>query len=309
MPVLPATRIDTHHHVVPGFYRDWLVSHGVESGGMPMPSWSVEGSREVMRSLGVRTALLSVSTPGVDPWPAADAAAVARDLNDFTTQIVRTHAATFGHLATIPLPDVDASVNEAVRALDELGADGVVLLGNARGTYLGDASYEPLMRVLDEHDAVVLIHPSELPGGAAPGIPAYAADFLLDTTRAAVSLCRSGVLDRYPRIRWILSHGGGIIPYAAPRVAQSASVNDKPLEGLRLLRRFYYDTALTPFVTSMPALLRFAKPGHVVFGSDYPFAAPWIGRSFAAMLRAYPKLSGRAINHSAAERLFPRLER
>lgn len=309
MPVLPATRIDTHHHVVPGFYRDWLVSHGVESGGMPMPSWSVEGSREVMRSLGVRTALLSVSTPGVDPWPAADAAAVARDLNDFTTQIVRTHPATFGHLATIPLPDVDASVNEAVRALDELGADGVVLLGNARGTYLGDASYEPLMRVLDEHDAVVLIHPSELPGGAAPGIPAYAADFLLDTTRAAVSLCRSGVLDRYPRIRWILSHGGGIIPYAAPRVAQSASVNGKPLEGLRLLRRFYYDTALTPFVTSMPALLRFAKPGHVVFGSDYPFAAPWIGRSFAAMLRAYPKLSGRAINHSAAERLFPRLER
>lgn len=304
MTVLPATRIDTHHHVVPGFYRDWLVSHGVESGGMPMP-----GSREVMRSLAVRTAMLSVSTPGVDPSPAADAAAIARDLNDFTTEVVRAHPATFGQLATIPLPDVDASVDEAVRALDELGADGVVLLGNARGTYLGDASYEPLMRVLDEREAVVLLHPSELPGGAAPGIPAYAADFLLDTTRAAVSLCRAGVLDRYPRIRWILSHGGGVIPYAAPRVAQAASLHGKPLEGLRLLRRFYYDTALTPFVTSMPALLRFARPGHVLFGSDYPFAASWIGRNFSAMLRAYPKLSGRSINHGAAERLFPRLAR
>lgn len=303
----PTTRIDTHHHIVPDFYRDWLIGHGIESGGMPMPRWSVEGSLAVMRTLNVRTAMLSVSTPGVDPWPLADAAAIARDLNDFTTEVVRDDPSAFGHLATIPLPDVDASIAEAVRALDELHADGVVLLANARGTYLGDPVLDPLMSVLDERDAVVFVHPSELPGGAAAGIPAYAADFLLDTTRAAVSLARHGVLDRYPRIRFILSHGGGTIPYAAPRIAQAASPSGKVLEGLHLLRRFYYDTALTPFVTSLPALLRFAKHGHILFGSDYPFAEPWISQSFAWMLRVYPKTSGHSIDRGGALRLFPRL--
>lgn len=304
-------RIDVHHHVVPPFYRDWLTSRGLDAGGLPVPEWSAEGSLDLMRRTGTRTAILSVSTPGVEPalaeGHAAEAASVARDLNTFCHELAREHTDRFGYFATLTLPDVDRAIEVAGVALDRLGADGVVLLANSLGTYLGDPAFDPLMAELDARGAVVFVHPQALPGPAVDGIPAYTADFLLDTTRAALNIARHGVLTRFPRIRFILSHGGGFIPYAAPRLAPSASPTGNPVDGLRLLRRFYLDTALTPSPFSLPALLRFARRDHVLFGSDYPYAPSGVGVGFGRMLAAYPTTRHSAINHRNAERLFPRL--
>ncbi len=300
------SRIDVHHHVVPDFYRDWLQRLGFTAGGMPLPTWRIQSSRRVMRLCGARAALLSVSTPGVDVASGADAAAMARELNGYTHEIVSADRERLGFFATLPLPDVDRAIEELDRSHRELGADGVVLLANAQGTYLGDPRLDPLMAELDQRDAVVFVHPSTLPGGEAAGIPAYAADFLLDTTRAAINLCRNRVLDRYPRIRFILPHGGGMIPYAALRLAPSASPSGHPIDGLRRLRRFYFDTALTPSPFSMPSLLRFAAKDRLLFGSDYPFASGKVAVSFSHGLSLYPTTHHDAINHHNAERLFPR---
>lgn len=313
LPQLPirlgSERIDTHHHVVPPFYRDWLAARGLDAGGLPIPQWSAEASLELMKATRTRTAILSVSTPGVEPAEGREAASMARRLNEYCHQLTLDHPGRFGYFATLTLPDVDRAIAEMDHAYDELDADGVILLANCKGTYLGDPSFEPLMKALDDRSAVVLVHPQALPGGSVPGLPAYTADFLLDTTRAALNLSRNGVLDCYPRIRFILSHGGGMIPWAAPRLSPSASPTGDPLDGLRRLRRFHLDTALTPSPLSMPALLRFARRSHVLFGSDFPYAPARASVAFATMLTAYPTTRHHAIDRGNAEKLFPRFAR
>lgn len=309
MSLLPATRIDTHHHIVPPFYSEWLSKRGLDAGGLPIPHWSIDGSRELMSLLSIKRAVFSVSTPGVEPAEGVEAAAVARQLNSYCRDVVATDPSSFGYFATLTLPDVDRAITELDYAYDELGADGVVLLANCKGTYLGDPAFEPLMKELDKRAAVVFIHPSDLPGGSVDGIPAYVADFLLDTTRAAINLSRHTVPERYPHITFILSHGGGMIPYAAFRLSRAASPTGNVVDGLRTLRGFYYDTALTPSPFSMPALLRFARHDHILFGSDYPYAPPEVSKLFARVLSSYPTVKHGLINHGDAEKLFPRFKK
>ncbi|MEB3031413.1 amidohydrolase family protein [[Mycobacterium] nativiensis] len=306
-------RIDTHHHLIPPDYRKALQRAGIdEAGGRAMPDWSPEGSLEAMADLDVGTAILSVSTPGTTFLPAAaDAAALARDLNDYTTQLVAAHPDRFGFFATVPMPHVDAAVAESVRALDELHADGVVLLANSAGVYLGQDGQDELFAALDARSAVVFIHPADLPGPAVPGVVPFAADFLLDTTRAAYLLVRHGIRRKYPRIRFILSHAGGFVPYASHRmaVAITGDTGASPADSLDDFAGFYFDTALSSSAAALPSLLAFAQPGHITFGSDWPFAPIAAGKLFAAGLETYAGLDGttrEAIHRTNALALFPR---
>jgi 6-methylsalicylate decarboxylase len=306
-------RIDTHHHAIPTDYRNLLRKAGMdEAGGRAVPEWSPEGSLQTMSELGVGTAILSVSTPGTTILPGApDAAALARDLNDYLAGVVAAHPDRFGFFATVPMPHVDESVAEVVRSLDELHADGVVLLANAAGVYLGQDGQDQLFSALEARSAVVLIHPADLPGPAVDGVPPFATDFLLDTTRAAYLLVRNGICRKYPNIRFILSHAGGFVPYASHRMAISimSDTGQSLLDSLDDFAGFYFDTALSSSAAALPSLLAFAKPGHVTFGSDWPFAPLAAGKLFAAGLETYPGLDADArgaIERTNALALFPR---
>lgn len=306
-------RIDVHQHIVPAFYRDLLAKQGIaEAGGRALPDWSPEAALELMDLLGTATAIVSVSTPGAgfldDP---AEAAHLARRLNDFSADLAAGHDGRFGWFATLPMPDVTASATEARRALTELGADGVTLLANNRGGYLGAEGQDSLWQVLNEHAAVVFVHPADLPAPPVEGIPPFAADFLLDTTRAAYLLVRNGIPRRFPNIRFILSHAGGFVPYSSHRmaVAIAADTGRSPLDVLDDFRDFHFDTALSSSPAALPTLLAFARPGHVLFGSDWPFAPTPAGQYFANGLDSHPLAPGplKAVNHANAEALFPRL--
>jgi predicted TIM-barrel fold metal-dependent hydrolase len=307
-------RIDTHHHLIPPNYRNVLQEAGIaEAAEFELPDWSPEASLQTMAELDIGTAMLSVSTPGTtflsDP---ADAAALARDLNDYTAELTAAQPDRFGFFATVPMPHIDITVTEAIRGLDDLKADGVVLLANNAGTYLGEDGQDPLFSALNDRSAVVFIHPGRLPGPIVPGIPSFAADFLLDTTRAAYLLVRNGIRSRYPEIRFILSHAGGFVPYASHRMALaiSAATGRSWADVLDEFASFYFDTALSSSAAALPSLLAFAKPGHVTFGSDSPFAPMAIGKLFAAGLETYPGLDDRtraAIERTNALALFPRL--
>ncbi|MFI6376127.1 amidohydrolase family protein [Streptomyces sp. NPDC050546] len=305
-------RIDVHQHIVPPFYRDLLAEAGIaEAGGRALPDWSPWSALELMDLLGITTALLSVSTPGTgfltDP---AEAAALARRLNDHGATLTAEHPGRFGQFATLPMPGPTASAEEARRALDELGADGVTLLANNQGTYLGADGQDPLWRTLDERGAVVLVHPAELPAPAVEHIPPFAADFLLDTTRAAYLLVRNGVVRTYPNIRFILSHAGGFVPYASHRmaVALAAETGRSPLDVLDDFRSFYFDTALSSSPAALPTLLAFARPERVLFGSDWPFAPAAAGQYFAIGLdTGLDPAAVTAVNRANAAALFPRL--
>jgi predicted TIM-barrel fold metal-dependent hydrolase len=308
-------RIDTHHHCVPQDYRKALEKAGIgDAGGRAMPEWSTELALETMDALDVGSGIMSVSAPGTAFLPkAADAASLARDVNDFCANVVTTSPDRFGFFATVPMPHVDESVAETVRALDDLSADGVVLLANHAGTYIGEEGQDDLFAALDARHAVVFIHPAELPGPAVPGNTPWATDFMLDTTRAAYLLVRNEIRRKYANIRFILSHGGGFVPYTSHRMALAifADTGRNPEEVLDDFAGFYFDTALSSTQAALPSLLAFAKPGHITFGSDFPFAPLAASQYFTAGLESYDGLDDdarTAIDRTNALTLFPRLK-
>lgn len=307
-------RIDTHHHMIPAHYAKLLRGAGIDAaGGRVLPDWSPEHSLQIMAELDIATAILSVSAPATTFLPSfSDAAALARDLNDHSADLVANNRDRFGFFATLPMPHVEQSVAEAVRALDDLLADGVILLANHAGVYLGEDGQDELFAALDARGAVVFIHPAELPGPTVPGITPFVTDFLLDTTRAAYLLVRNGIRQNYPNIKFILSHAGGFVPYASYRLAMgvSADTGRNPYEVLEEFASFYFDTALSSSPAALPSLLAFAKPGHVTFGSDFPFAPIEVAKLFTGGLASYAGLdeaARTAIDHGSALALFPRL--
>lgn len=314
-------RIDVHHHIISPEYAALLHERGLTPGGIPLPGWSAERSLEVMDKNHIATSILSVSTPGAWFGDAAETRMWARRLNDYSAGVVVERPDRFGFFATLTLPDVDAAITEADHALDVLGADGIVLLANEAGTYLGDPAYDKLMDHLNARRAVVFVHPGELPAAPVPGIPSFAADFLLDTTRAAINLVLSGTMERCPDIRFILAHAGGFLPYISHRVlltmlqrrskAQQAKaiLMSTPDKLLAPLRRFYFDVALSQSPTTYPSLMELAEPGHVLYGSDFPFAPAAAVGFMAGNHEAYaftPEQRA-AIDRGSAEALFPRL--
>jgi predicted TIM-barrel fold metal-dependent hydrolase len=305
-------RIDTHHHIVPPSYAAWLKRKGMEAGGLPIPEWSADSAIALMDKYGIETAIMSVSTPGVHLGDDAEARDKAREVNEFAAAVVRKHPGRFGFFATLCLPDVSGSLDELAYAFDKLHADGVVLLANSRGIYLGDRAFDPLFDELNRRGAIVFVHPSYLYGfDPVKGLPPYIADFLLDTTRAAVRLAGSGTLDRCPNLKVILSHAGGFVPYAAYRIAGAASPKRDFADGLAQLRKFYFDLALSGTPTALPSLFGLAQPDHVLYATDWPYATDAIVGAFTGMYESY-SMSGAqraSIDRANAEALFPRLRR
>jgi predicted TIM-barrel fold metal-dependent hydrolase len=205
---------------------------------------------------------------------------------------------------------------EAIHALDTLKADGIVLLGSAEGYFLGDERFDDLMAVLNDRAAVVFLHPNLHPTTDTLRLktPGFIVEFLCDTTRAAVNLILSGTLERFPRIRWILAHAGGFLPYIAWRVSLANAMPETnaniPQGVLTYMSRFYFDTALSPSPYAMAALQALVEPSHILFGSDFPFAPAILAAlqcktlDEAAFFNADAKA---AVMRGNALRLFPRL--
>ncbi len=272
-------RIDVHHHVIPPPFVEAMTKNGIDQvAGAPLPTWSPEKSIHVMDTNGIQTALLSLSAPGVFLNGERQAIRVARACNEYCASLKTEYQGRFGYFAVLPMPLTEPSCKEAIYALDHLEADGVVLLGSTRGVFLGDDSLEELMTELNRRSCVVFIHPNlhDTSEAYTADVPGFLLEFLCDTTRAAVNLMLQGVLERYPNIHWILAHSGGFLPYIAHRLTNVESMDryarSIPEGALHYVRRFYYDTALSPSRYSQVALKSLVSPSQILFGSDFPFA-------------------------------------
>jgi len=314
--MIPAARIDVHTHIVPPAWVSALNAAKTDPGNWVIPAWSQDGAIAMMDTHHIATGILSTPSPGVHFGDDDRARDLARVVNEYAAESIRNHPDRFGLFASVPLPDIDGALDEAAYALDTLGADGVILLTNYNGRYLGDPRFEPLWAELDRRTAVVLVHPTPSPLPLLDGTPAPLVDYPFDTTRTAVNMVRSGVTSRYPNVKVILCHGGGFLPYAAYRFAGlTATVVDTSRNADELItefKRFYFDTALSASPAALPALLAFAEPGHVLYGSDWPFAPTEAGEYYNHHLETYPGYAPgqlQAINRGNAENLFPRLAR
>jgi predicted TIM-barrel fold metal-dependent hydrolase len=224
--------------------------------------------------------------------------------------VVRAAPDRFGFFATLCLPDLQGSFDELAHAFDRLGADGVVLLANSRGVYLGDRVLDPLFDELDRRHARVFVHPSHLHEVETPrGLPPFAADFLLDTTRAAIRMAGSGTLERCQNLAIILSHAGGFVPYAAHRFAVFASPRRDLADGIEQLRKFYFDIALSGSPIALDCLRAFAAPGHVLYVCDWPYAPDATVGYFTEHYESHivDADERRVIDRETAVALFPRL--
>jgi aminocarboxymuconate-semialdehyde decarboxylase len=286
--------IDFHDHYYPPAYIQALeqgpsavrITHDAE--GNPCLHYpgdynvAVPGHRdidyreEVLKQAGVDTQVITLTTPGTHIEEPATAVRLAQLVNDAFARVVADKKGRFVALATLPLCDPAASVTELRRAMEQLHMRGAMLFSNVNGVPLSDQRFWKLYELANDQAAVLHIHPTN-PVGVEAMLDYWLmplVGFLMDTTLAAASLVFSGVTERFPRIRWVLSHLGGAIPYLAERLDRGyeafpdCRVNVKQHPSA-YLKRFYFDTVnFDP--RAIELAVSFAGADHILAGSDYP---------------------------------------
>lgn len=303
-------RIDVHHHILPPVYTSALAKIGIKSaGGTPFPYWNAQQSLDVMDRNGIATAITSISSPGIYFGDIEFSKDLAKRCNEFSATLISDNKMRFGGFAVLPLPDVKAAGKELEYALDVLKLDGVVLLSNVDGHYLGSSKFDDLYFELDKRNAIVFIHPTVPANGKLPkmDMPPSIIEFVFDTTRAISNLVLNKTLKRFPNIRFIVSHAGGTAPFIAWRM----SLMDYRIytDTIGDLKRLYYDTALSASPYALSSLQELASSSHILFGSDYPFAPESItGMTISGLntFNGFNEKKLRGIDKVNAQALFPR---
>lgn len=270
---------DAHSHFIMSEYFEEVRNNWFAEDTVPLPTgWSPEKHLEYMDQSGIDWSLLFLSSPHPHYKNDRRCIELMRSMNEKLAGIKRTWPDRFGFAAALPHPNNDAAVEEAVYALDILGADAIKLASNSRGLYMGDRHMEPLFAELDKRSAVVVMHPhrpSQLDEGVrtADFVPAF--EFLCDTTRAVLNMVFNGVLQRYPGIKLVVPHNGSFLPNIYDRIKMTAIQfaelgKIEPVDVDESFSRIYYDTSghTDP---NTEFLLTLADPTHIMFGSDYPF--------------------------------------
>ncbi|WP_185964984.1 amidohydrolase family protein [Glacieibacterium frigidum] len=301
-PVFTTSAIDVHHHFLPPFYKPlakpWLDKFA--TGVAAVLAWTPEASLAAMDAARIDRAVLSISAPGVHFGDAAQARSLARDCNDYAAGLGKAHPGRFDFFAALPMPDVDGAIREAERALALPGVRGVGLLSNYGGRYLGSPEFAPLFAWLGRRGAVVYVHPTDAPccAGLVPEMATPLIEFPVDTGRTIASLLWSGTLNAHPNIRFIFSHGGGILPMVAERVAAMGYVRRDllakvPGGPVAALSRLYVDTASVTTPGAMAALAASLPAGQILYGTDFPWGGLASSRAALAKLGlSAPQLAG-----------------
>ncbi len=311
-------RIDVHaHYLPPGYVATATAALGGVPDGMPrFPDWNADTTVAMMDRHGIAAAMLSVSSPGVHFGDDDAARGLAREVNEFAARNAQAHRGRFGTFASLPLPNVDAALEEIAYALDVLKADGFVMLTNYRGIYLGDARFAPVFDELNRRKAIVFMHPTSPPcwEHIALGFPRPMIEFPFDSTRAITNLIMSGTFERCPNVRMIVPHAGGTLPFLARRIAAVTSRFMAPERGpkggfIAALQRLFYDTAGASGDNSLASLLTLIDSSRILFGSDYPFMPEAAVEAMVGELKSTQLFTAadlRAIENGNAIKLFAR---
>lgn len=229
-----------------------------------------------MDEFGIDMSILSLTTPGVHIEKPERGIELARLANDEYAELRKLYPNRFQFLATLPLQAPDAAARELERAVKELGLCGAMIFSNVNGETLELEKFWPIYEAAEALDVPIMVHPT------GPAFSSYINDYRLvallgfayDTTMAAVRMVLAGVLDRFPRLKLIQTHLGGVLPYMAERVERGYAIYPEiagklqrtPME---YFREMYLDTVLfDPDVLMLG--LKFAGEDRILLGSDHP---------------------------------------
>ena len=290
--------IDVHSHNILPEFTALLERHDAAlEETFPLPAWNITSHLQFMEAAGIETSVLSMPAPQPYFGDTEECRRAIRSYNEACARLKAAYPGKFLFCASLPLPDVGAAVREAIYALDTLGADGIKLATNSRGQYVGDADLDPLMKVLNERRAVLILHPhkptpvSETVITTAP-LAIY--EYPAETTRAVINMISRNVPARCPNIKIVVPHCGSFLPLAIPRMKAVHPVMQakgfmEPVDWESNLSPLYYDLAggATPEVVK--ALLTITTPDHLLYSSDYPYQPEAVLISGLERLRTWMK--------------------
>jgi aminocarboxymuconate-semialdehyde decarboxylase len=207
-----------------------------------------------------------------------EAAAVCAGIqNEGIAKLVKAYPDRFLGIATLPMQSGEHAAKELARAMRNLGLRGAMIGSNANGVNLDHPRYEALWTVAAESGAFILIHPANVAG--ADRLTSYYLNNLvgnpLDTTIAAACLVFGGVMERHPKLKVCLLHGGGFVPYQMGRWVHGWKVRPEPQVNIKTspqasIDRFTFDTILHA-KPQLEFLVGAVGAGRVMLGSDYPY--------------------------------------
>ncbi len=282
--------VDVHSHIITPEYVSSLKSEGrLMEEGFPLPHYDVESHLTWMDEAGVETSVLTLAAP--QPTSPAD----VRKANEAAARIRRSHPGRFLFCAALPLPDVSKAIKEAKYALDTLKADGIKLATNVQGQYLGSPELDTLFAFLNERKAVVVLHPHRpvpVNEQVMAQTPLAMQEYLSETTRAVANMISRNVLARYHQLKVVVPHCGAYLPLAIPRMKSLTPVMQAnklvgEVDYEANLRVLYYDLAGAHSPEAIRTLLTITTPDHLLYGSDYPYAAQHVLTQSLARMKRY----------------------
>ena len=269
--------IDVHSHLITSEFVSALKQDGrLMDEGFPLPKYDVSQHLKWMDEAGIETSVLTLAAP--QPFSKE----TVRKTNEAAARIKKEYPGRFLFCAALPLPDVNAAIEEAKYALDVLKADGIKLATNVNGQYLGAPELDTLFALLNERRAVVILHPHRpepVNKQVMTQTPLAMQEYLAETTRAVTNMISRNVLARYPQVKVIVPHCGAYLPLAIPRMKSLTSVMQKngmvgEIDYEANLRALYYDLAGAHTPEAIRMMLTITTPDHLLYGSDYPYVAP-----------------------------------
>jgi aminocarboxymuconate-semialdehyde decarboxylase len=266
-----------------------ITYRGARFFGVTPAMTDVSNRIEDMDRVGIDVEVVSLSTPNVFFTDAEHQPAVARMMNDSYAELIARHPKRFKGLASIPMDEPHAALDELHRAIDTLKLNGVVLLSNIGGKALTSPEYRPFFEEANRMKLCIFLHPMipaqsdafrEYVLGPIIGFP-------FDTSLAVARMCYDGMFEELPDIRWIIGHLGGAIPYLMERMDNGfrdfadCRVKIDKLPSV-YLKRLYYDTvSFSPYTLKMVRDMVGAE--HMVMGSDYPHLLGSIDRAVTSI--------------------------
>jgi predicted TIM-barrel fold metal-dependent hydrolase len=263
--------IDVHSHILyePNVKGVWEpITRGV------ITNWTPQTTLEMMDANNIGIKVLSY--PGANTW---NDVALCRGNNESYARLIGDHPDRFGGFITLPTSNMDATLKEIEYAFDVLKLDGVCLTSNVEGVYLGDARFAEMWQELNKRNAVAFVHPTNPAHIEATrmGYQRAILEFMFDTTRMVTSMVYSGTKRRNPNVKVIATHGGGVVPYIAWRIAYFAQLfgvgngqKDKSDLVLDDLKSFYFDLTAAATNQALPTLLSLVPHTQLLMGFDYP---------------------------------------
>ncbi len=232
----------------------------------------------IMDHQGVDMQVISPASSYFFYWmPVSEGLEFARWLNDSLAEAVAKHPERLVALASVPMQDSAKAAAELERAMTKLGMRGAEIASNIGGRYFDDPGFDPFWEAAQALDAVIFVHPNQVVG--ADRMKEFNLANLIgnptDTSLAFAKLIFGGVLERFPRLKFLLAHAGGFLPYTWGRLdrgyriqdSSTAKISKSPGEYLKLL---YFDT-ITHSRMALEYLVANFGADHVLLGSDYPY--------------------------------------